>query len=294
MRAIPAAMAAKIATGATTFCRCWLMTRKDGVALGFTDHDRDLVIAGTTFEAASGLDRTAVEAAEGLAVGGGEIAGALVSARILPEEIGLGLYDGAELKSWLVDWSTPALDLLLEVATLGEIRLADGRFVAEMRNPLHHLEAETGRRYAPDCSAELGDPACGVNLATSTYRVVTTIGSIPDGSTVVAAAIANFAAGFFTRGRVSFTSGVNAGLVVPVREHLAGGRITLWQALTRLPAPGDGITVTAGCDKSFTTCRAKFANALNFRGFPYIPQPELVIAYAQPGEGRHQGRPLVV
>jgi uncharacterized phage protein (TIGR02218 family) len=287
-------MAAKIATGATTFCRCWRITRADGRVLGFTDHDRDLAIAGTIFEAASGLDRTAMENIEGLAAGGGEVAGALTSARILPEEVELGLYDGAEITSWLVDWTAPALDLQLEVATLGEIRRADGKFVAELRGPLHRLESERGRRYTVECAAELGDAACGVNLAAPANRATTVIGSVPDDVTIITPALDAFPEEFFAGGRLAITSGVNSGLVLPVREHRAGGRITLWQAMARRPLAGDAITVTAGCDKSLATCRAKFANALNFRGFPHLPQPELVIAYAQPGEGRHQGRPLIV
>ena len=31
--------AAKLDSGATTLCRCWLITRSDGVVQGFTDHD---------------------------------------------------------------------------------------------------------------------------------------------------------------------------------------------------------------------------------------------------------------
>lgn len=293
MRTVPSSIAAASQGGTTRFCRCWTLTRRDGEVLGFTDHDRDLVIGGTAFEAASGLDRTAIESAEGLAATGGELSGALTSARILPEEIALGLYDGAELRCWLVDWSQPALDFLLEASELGEIRQTDGRFTAETRNALAALDAEQGRRYGLSCSAELGDAACGVDLAMSARRCVTTLGSIAGGVRITAAALAGFQSGFFTRGRLEFTSGVNAGLVVGVREH-AAGVITLWQSLARLPAAGDQIIVTAGCDKSLAMCRGKFGNALNFRGFPFIPAPEFTLTYAQPGEGRHQGRPLVV
>ena len=47
-------------------------------------------------------------------------------------------------------------------------------------------------------------------------------------------------------------------------------------------AAGDAITVTAGCDKSYATCRAKFANGLNFRGFPHIPGNDFSLGYAAP------------
>ncbi len=44
-------------------------------------------------------------------------------------------------------------------------------------------------------------------------------------------------------------------------------------------APGDAFIVTAGCDKQFGTCKAKFANAANFRGFPYMPGNDAVTSY---------------
>jgi hypothetical protein len=45
---------------------------------------------------------------------------------------------------------------------------------------------------------------------------------------------------------------------------------------------GDAFTVTAGCDKHFATCQAKFANAVNFRGFPHMPGNDFVTAVARP------------
>jgi uncharacterized phage protein (TIGR02218 family) len=39
----------------------------------------------------------------------------------------------------------------------------------------------------------------------------------------------------------------------------------------------------AGCDKRAETCRAKFGNFLNFRGFPHIPGEDWVTAYPKDG-----------
>ena len=39
----------------------------------------------------------------------------------------------------------------------------------------------------------------------------------------------------------------------------------------RPPAVGDTFIVTAGCDKRFETCKTRFSNASNFRGFPAMP-----------------------
>jgi uncharacterized phage protein (TIGR02218 family) len=70
------------------------------------------------------------------------------------------------------------------------------------------------------------------------------------------------------------------------RHTLAGATATieLWQPMALDILADDTFTVTAGCDKRFATCRAKFANAVNFRGFPHMPGPDYVLAVARPGE----------
>lgn len=51
---------------------------------------------------------------------------------------------------------------------------------------------------------------------------------------------------------------------------------------------GQGFVVTAGCDKTFATCKARFANHLNFRAFPHVLGTDFAYSYAA-GEGRHDG-----
>jgi uncharacterized phage protein (TIGR02218 family) len=292
MRNMPTALADALASGITTHCQCWKLTRRDGESLGFTDHDRDLTIDGFLFEAASGLDASSVEMETGLATAGGEINGALTSARITPEDIEAGRYDGAELRRWLVDWNVPALDFLMDVVTIGEIRRRDGSFIAETRNPLHALDAERGRLYATTCSAELGDAACGFNLAASPYTKPVVVVATDGRHVLSAPGFVNAIPDLYARGRLRIISGANAGVMMPIREH-QGDTLRLWQGLPAELVAGDEVVVIAGCDKRFATCRDRFGNALNFRGFPLIPSPEVAYAYAKPGEGTHQGRPLV-
>ena len=54
MRHIPSELAARIESGAAGLCHAWVLRRADGVALGFTDHDRDLEVEGVVGRAASG------------------------------------------------------------------------------------------------------------------------------------------------------------------------------------------------------------------------------------------------
>ena len=64
------------------------------------------------------------------------------------------------------------------------------------------------------------------------------------------------------------------------RHTVVSGAVTLelWQQMGKPVAVGDTFAVTAGCDKQFTTCRSRFSNADNFRGFPHIPGNDYVIS----------------
>ena len=72
-----------------------------------------------------------------------------------------------------------------------------------------------------------------------------------------------------------------------------GVHIDLWQQMAEALAVGDTFVVTAGCDKRFTTCRDRFANTVNFRGFPSIPGNDFLIRYPVVGEPGNDGASLV-
>lgn len=285
---LPAALQARLDSGVTTLCRCWKLTRRDGVVLGFTDHDRALSFEGVTFEAASGLSASEAENALGLQTGGGEVSGALSSAHISERDILKGLYDDAEVETILVDWQDVSLRVTLEAGSIGEIRRNDRAFVAEVRGPMHRLDEETGRIYQATCAAELGDARCRVGIEQSAFRLAANVAATDGRLSLEVAPAAAYASGWFSAGTIAFMSGANAGRLEPVKDH-QGSLIALWQPAPVAIAVGDAIVLTAGCDKRFATCHAKFNNALNFRGFPHIPTPDFVLRYANPGESGNDG-----
>ncbi|MFN4091354.1 MAG: DUF2163 domain-containing protein [Brevundimonas sp.] len=164
MRDIPEELAARIESGAAMLCHVWRLTRADGTVMGFTDHDRDLTVDGVLCQAASGWTAGAMETAAGLAPGETVAAGGLDDAAITEADAAAGLYDGATVELWRVDWSAPALRVRLAVATVTRIRREGEAFTAELAGPLAKLEAVVGRTFGRDCDARLGDGRCGVDL----------------------------------------------------------------------------------------------------------------------------------
>lgn len=294
MRTIPPALQAKLDGGVTTLCRCWLIRRPDGVTLGFTDHDEDVTLGETICRAGTGLMGSEATQTLGLAVDGSELSGALAADTLNEADLAAGRYDAASVELWLTDWSEPDLRVLLAKGTLGEVRREGTAFSAEVRGLSQQLAQTSGRLYTATCSADLGDARCTVDLTGAVYRGSGSVAAVTATSGFTAGGLDGFADGWFTAGRLTFTGGANAGLSVEVKRHRNSGTVAfyLWQAMPEPIAAGDTFTVSAGCDKRFATCRDRFANAANFRGFPHIPGNDFVIRYPLQGEPGNDGRSL--
>jgi uncharacterized phage protein (TIGR02218 family) len=294
VRTIPSALQAKLDSGATTLCRCWLIARNDGVTQGFTDHDADVVLGAVTCRAGSGLTGSEATQNLGLSVDSSELAGALADDTLNEDDLAAGRYDAAAVELWLVDWSEPTLCVLLAKGTLGEVKREGPAFTAEVRGLSQRLQEDTGRLYTATCSADLGDARCKIDLSNPAFRGSGAVVALTATSSFSASGLDGFADGWFTAGKLSFTSGANAGLSVEVKTHSKGDTVAfdLWQAMPQPIAAGDAFTVTAGCDKQFTTCHDKFANVVNFRGFPHIPGNDFVIRYPVAGEPGNDGQSL--
>jgi uncharacterized phage protein (TIGR02218 family) len=287
VRAIPSALQAKLSSGVTTLARCWIVTRRDGVTMGFTDHDADLTVSGTLCHAGTGLTATEATARLGLQVDGSEIAGALADDSLAEDDLAAGRYDAAGIEVHLVDWSEPSLSVLLTKGVLGEVRREGAAFSAELRSLAHRLNEESGRLYTATCSADLGDARCTVDLTDPAFHASGTVAALAGTSAFHASGLDAFADGWFTEGKLAFTIGANAGFAVEVKIHrvtLDGVLIELWQQAPEPIVISNTFTVTAGCDKRFATCRDRFANGINFRGFPAIPGNDFVISYPVPGK----------
>jgi uncharacterized phage protein (TIGR02218 family) len=288
-------LAEHLASGVTTTCRCWRLTRRDGTVQGFTDHDEDLRFDGTVFRAGSGFEGSELEERFGLAVTGTEIHGALANDSISEQDLDAGRYDDAKVELFLVNWNEVEQRLLLRAGNLGEVRREGGAFAAEVRGISARLNEERGRIYGATCDADLGDTRCSFDISAPEFRGEGTVLGVDGASLIRVSGLDSFADGWFTRGKLTFISGANAGLDIEVKEHrLEGGevRVALWQRLPEPIADGDLFVVTAGCDKRFETCRSKFSNAVNFRGFPTLPGNDFVAGYAVSGEPGHDGSVL--
>jgi len=274
------ALAAHLATGVSTTCRAWALTRRDGVVMGFTDHDRALAFEGIAFRPETGMSARAVTAGTGLAVDNTEALGALSDAAIREEDIEAGRYDGAGVRAWIVNWRDVAQRMVIFAGTVGDIRRAGGAFEAELRGLTDALNVPLGRVYQTRCSAVLGDRDCTFDLDTPGYVAERVAEQVTQNRVFRFAKMAGFAEGWFRHGVLKVQGGAARGLQGMIkRDRMEGAArvIELWHPLGAAVARGDALRIEAGCDKRRETCQVKFSNILNFQGFPDIPGDDWVI-----------------
>ena len=280
MLTVSPTLGAKLDQVTSTFCHCWRLARRDGYVIGFTDHDGDLTFGGVTYRARAGLRASEMENTASLASSVREAAGALTDESLNETDLQNGVYDGASVETWLVDWSAPGDRLLLDVATIGEVRRDEFAFTTELRSAAHVFDQPRGRSFQRNCSADIGDPQCKIDLAGPLYsRRATIVSAQTDVLTTILDRDA--VSGFFTGGSVYFETGVNAGASFAILSHFQDNGhavIALWTPTAAPGQPGDRLALTAGCDKRPETCRTKFGNIVNFRGFPHMPGNDRVIA----------------
>ncbi|MEM1160511.1 MAG: DUF2163 domain-containing protein, partial [Pseudomonadota bacterium] len=230
----------------------------------------------------------------GLAADTHDVSGVLSSDRIDAADIERGLFNGAEVEVHLVDWTNPESRVLLSRGLIGEIRRGASTFEAEITGISDRLSQPVGRSYLHSCACRLGDTKCGVDLGAPDLAGSGSIAAAVDPQQFDVTGIEAFANGWFTGGVLTWTSGANAGLDGHVKAHLSTSgtsTLDLWLAPPMAVVSGDTFVVAAGCDKTGTTCAAKFNNLLNFRGFPHMPGDDQAASYPTSG-GAHDGGSL--
>ncbi|MEP2785016.1 MAG: DUF2163 domain-containing protein [Pseudoruegeria sp.] len=284
---------AHLKTGTTTVCRCWSVERCDGVVLGFTDHDGDLSFGGVQFMARTGLAPKSLQQTTGLSVDNSEAIGILSDDAVTDVDIQAGRYDKAVVTAWLVNWSNVAQRHKQFKGLIGEINHGKGQFTAELRGLADVLNQPQGQVYQKSCNAVLGDARCSIDLTHPTYSIQVLAEEIKENQTFTFSDFDQFEAGWFTHGTLRVLSGAAKGLCVHVKSDLLMGSarvIATWEELRADVVTGDQILLQVGCDKRVETCRLKFLNYENYRGFPHIPGEDWMLSYPVQGDDNSGGK----
>ena len=264
-----------LAQDLAAFAFCWRLERRDGLTIGLTSHDRDLTIGGVLYKAAPGLVPSAISRGAALEPESMDLKGALTSDAISEEDLAAGKWDGAALLLMLTEWTAPGtLWLELMRGTLGAVEQQGDSFSTELAGPTSALAGPVAPETSPGCRARLGDRACRVDMALR-RRVVRVSVVVGEGASISGGGLG---VGLYVFGELRWLEGANCGMTQSIVAHDAS-MVTLVDQPAFAVAAGTRALLTEGCDKQITTCSARFGNAANFRGEPYLPGMDLLSRY---------------
>jgi uncharacterized phage protein (TIGR02218 family) len=259
-----------------TVATFWRIYRRDGTALAFTSHNRDLRFGGLTHLAAPGMIPAAIRLTAELSNDSAEVQGVLHHDSIREADLAAGLYDEAAIEIGAVDWAT--LDHhILYTGQIGRIEDDQSQFAAELRSTKSLLEQDLVPRTSPTCRAEFCGRGCGLAAVRFT-RVHTLTGIDPETNRVRFLGIDGED---FIDGRVRFMAGPQTGVGFGIIDA-DGDWLVLDRPLVSGTQPGIRAELREGCDHTITTCAGRFGNAVNFRGEPFLPGNDLLARYGQP------------
>jgi len=201
-----------------------------------------------------------------------DVLGVLDHDSITHSDLRTGKYQEAKFTEYLIDWRFPHEGAISKSSYWMSSLQFDGEtWQATVEGVARFLQQTIGRRYNKTCRHVLGDSKC--QKALGPFTVSGTV--ITAGVTVQRSVIKTdvpMANGVYDYGNITFTSGANKGASVEIRQSFAtAGRLVFMLKTPYDIADGDGFSLVQGCDKSINTCKVKFANAVNFGGFPFIP-----------------------
>jgi uncharacterized phage protein (TIGR02218 family) len=259
-----------------TVATFWRIYRRDGAALAFTSHDRDLSFGGIRHLAAPGMIPAAIRLTAELANDSAEVQGALNHDSIREDDLAAGLFDDAAIEIGAVDW-TNLEHHTLYTGQIGRIEDDRSQFSAELRSSKSLLEQDLVPRTSPTCRAEFCGRGCGLSAVRfTTVRTVDTID--PESNRV---RFAGLDGEVHVDGRVRFMGGPQTGVVFGVIDA-DGEWLMLDRPLVEGTFSGTRAELREGCDHTIATCSERFGNAANFRGEPFLPGNDLLARYGQP------------
>lgn len=196
-----------------------------------------------------------------------------------------GVFDGAELLMHRAYWPQQTWTSLITptgvianvfVGRVAEVDCSRTLAIFSVNSHLELLNQNMPRNlYQSGCLNTLYDSACTLNQASFAVS-----GTASSGSTAsVINATLGQATGYFSLGKMKFTSGVNSGVWRGVKQYINGSpsTIALTAPFPQTPSTGDAFTIYAGCDKTMATCTNRFSNLANFRAAPFIPDTSTAV-----------------
>lgn len=273
-RTIPSGLNTHLQGGVLTIASLWKLTLLDATVFGYTSSVRDIVYDAVTYEAARGLSATALKIGLGTGIDNFDVSILFTNSGITESDLRRGALNKATLDLYVLNYKSVASGAAhMYRGRIGNISVRDGEATCECRGLMQHARQQVGKITSPLCGWEFGGTECafavtdttGAVTSRTSDRVFRDSGLIGDGDD------------FYAYGIIEFTSGDNAGARGTVKKFTsATGEIELQLAMPYTVAVSDDFTISQGCNRLWSTCKA-LGNQARFGGEPHVPGIDAVL-----------------
>ncbi len=266
-----------------TLCLIIKMTLRNGDVRGFTDLDVDITVSSVLYRAKMGIAVSAMRWTNKLENEKTELRGnfSALTGGLTEAEAREGLYNEAEVEISLVRWDTAALVAPLKKGLLCNFTPAGAGYTAEVSSLAYKLSKKLiVEEVTFDCTAELGDARCTASAGFGSDGVIT---SWVNASSFVAT-------GFF--GAWGLSDEIIGGKLIligtpydwfknKIKSFDSGSdTFVFWKPFPAGAVGGNyDFTAYLGCDLKPTTCKDRFNNLVNYRGFHFVPDKDETAIY---------------
>jgi len=254
---------------------CWKLRLGSGKLLCFTDSDQDLIYKRELYICGNYFTPSYIISSNELGQDECSISGIIDGEYIRHQSLIAGDFSESYIEIFLINIDNlSAEQIILKTGWLGEIKIHDQGFTAQLRSIGMRSNNLIGQCYSASCRAEFGDKQCSITI--DNYSFTGEVSALAE----VNCFIDNMREepdDYFTHGVIAFTSGDNLGRKYKVREF-RHKKISLDFIADLKISMGDQYSIIAGCDKTLNTCINKFNNALSFRGEPFVPSKHKLVA----------------
>jgi len=277
MKTISANLKAGIANGTiATFVK---ITRTDGVVLGYTDHDILLSYDNVSYVPSPSLQKISMHLRNNAEVSNQEFLSTW-DINVTEADLKNGLYDDASIDVFRADYTYIDVSnriqeiIIIFRGSLGLIQWTDEGYRADVHSIMRQLQRQIGLTYTSKCRFVLYSQQSPISVGACTidktsYTENMNIASVTNKLKFTTSGSAQ-ANDYFANGQLTWISGLNTGAVYTVKSFKSSNIFELFLPTVFTININDTFTVSAGCDKTFNTCKTKFSNQLNFGGFPHI------------------------
>ena len=265
-----------------TLAYCWKLTPRAGSILtnpiAATSHTRDLTLPGhgsLLFRRAGGIRPTAVDTEAGQESAGLNFLAVFDDDAITPIDLDEGDWDGAILEILKINYAALKMGQMIEfngpIAGFSEEGIV---FQAEALPLTALARIKVGRRASANCDVrEFGDHRCQRDLTDVTHAGTVTTGD-SSGASLRASALPAAVRFTMLDGKVTFTSGQNAGRMRIVRSwDNSTGEVIFQKAFPFPIAVADTFTAVEGCNRTEAACIER-ENMINFQGLNFMTNVE--------------------